>query len=324
MESDLSASKRALLEQLLQNPAATSRLRSVTRAAEDAAGKAGGRVPIVAIHREGTKRPLFYLHVHWQGGAFYCFKLARMLGDDQPFYVLDLYRFEDLEHPPTIEAMAADYITAMRTIQPSGPYQIAAFCGASVLAYEMARQLRRAEQPVAFVGFIDPMAGAIRSIRLTRTLIDAVGGLLRMSQGTRLDWFLRIRYWSRVIRQARDEYTEQADQLMRRWNAEHPARFPLLPAAGALRQDWLAVLIWAIAGFKPDHYPGVMTYLFARDNPDSRRLWWGKVRQDDTKVEIRTIPGDHVTCRTEHLAELAAALHQLTRQSEPSAAMAPM
>src|SRR2546430_8819365 len=128
---------------------------------------ANWRTPVVAIQSGGSKRPLFYMHVHWQGGAFYCFNLAQMLGPDQPFHILDLYRFDDLPAPPTIETMAADYIAPMRRIQPEGTYQVAAFCGASIIAYEMAQQLRRAGQEVDLLAFIDPMAGPIQSIRCT-------------------------------------------------------------------------------------------------------------------------------------------------------------
>lgn len=307
--SELSAAKRALLERVLRDTVPNGTIRTVVQQAQTSAAplaNSNWRTPVVPIQPQGSKPPLFYMHVHWQGGAFYCFQLARALGADQPFYVLDLYRFDDLPLPPTIERMAADYIAAMRQIQPEGPYLLGAFCGASLIAYEMAQQLRRAGQAVDFLAFIDPMAGAVRSIRLTGRLMRAIGPVLRLSQGAQLDWFLRLRYLSRVLRRARDEYTEHADRLMREWNQAHPRRFRLLPDGGALRQDWLAVFIWAVSGYRPRPYPGKVTYLFARDNPDPRNLWWGAVREANANADIQTIPGDHVTCRTEHLGALAA------------------
>src|SRR5438132_12193046 len=80
------------------------------------------RTSLVAVQPSGSRRPFFYLHVHWQGGAFYCFTLARGLGVDRPFYVLDPYRFDDLPEPPTVEVMAADYIKLLREVQAEGPY----------------------------------------------------------------------------------------------------------------------------------------------------------------------------------------------------------
>src|SRR5207244_1569347 len=98
--------------------------------------------------------------------------------------------------------------------------------------------------------------------------------------------------------------------LMRRWHEEHPRRFRIFPDAGALRQDWLAVFIWAVSAYRPSPYAGNVTYLYARDNPDPRKLWWGTVTESRDRVEVRLIPGDHVTCRTEHLRDLAEELHR--------------
>jgi len=322
VETELSATKRALLERVLREAMPDGKIRSAVQQAQTSVAplaNSNWRTPVVPIQAQGSKRPLFYMHVHWQGGAFYCFQLARALGADQPFYVLDLYRFDDLPLPPTIERMAADYIAAMRQVQPDGPYLLAAFCGASLIAYEMAQQLRRAGQAVDLLAFIDPMAGAVRSIRVTGTLIRAIGPLLRLSQGAQLDWFLRLRYLFRVLRRARDEYTDHADRLMREWNEAHPRRFRFLPDGGALRQDWLAVFIWAVSGHRPRRYPGKVTYLFARDNPDRRNLWWGAVREANDNVDILRIPGDHVTCRTEHLDDLAAQLRSCVSAAQGEA-----
>jgi len=326
VENELSAAKRALLQKALQQDRPEGAMHTLARHAAARAEPlpaANWRTPVVAIQSGRSKRPLFYMHVHWQGGAFYCFNLAQMLGPDQPFHILDLYRFDDLPAPPSIETMAADYIAAMRRIQPEGPYQVGAFCGASIIAYEMAQQLRRAGQEVDLLAFIDPMAGPIDSIRWSGALIRRLGRLMRFGSDRQLDWFLRIRYVSRVLRRARDEYTEQADRLMRRWHQEHPRRFRLLPAAGALRQDWLAVFIWAVSAYVPSPYPGKVTYLYAADNPDRRKLWWGTVTQSSDTVEVRVIPGDHVTCRTEHLKDLADALLRClmeTTQARPAPA----
>lgn len=325
METELSTAKRALLEKVLGNQMPNHVLRSLTGVAEERteSSSAQRRVTVLAV-QSGAKRPLFYLHVHWLGGAVYCFNLARMLGLDQPFYLLDLYRFEDLPIPPTIEAMAAEYIAVIRGIQPEGPYQLAAFCGASVLAYEIAQQLQRAGQAVDFAGFIDPMAPGIGSVRLTQRVVRAIGAVLGLSPGGQLDWFLRIRYMSRrVLKRVSNEYTQQGDRLMQRWNDEHPRRLRLLPASGALRLDWLGMFIWSVAAYRPVRYSGKVTYFFAEDNHDRRNLWWGKVGQVGPNNEIRMVPGDHVTCRTDHLAELAqqlgSCLSNAARRSQPPA-----
>jgi thioesterase domain-containing protein len=265
------------------------------------------RVGLVPVQTGGSRRPLFYLHPHWIGGAFYTFTLAHHLGADQPLYLLDPYRFDGLLVPPTIEAMAAAYIEAMRTVQPHGPYLLAAFCGAGLIAYEMAQQLRAQGESVDSLLLVDPMAGPIRFIRLLGGAIRRTGGLLRLSEDKQVAWFLRVRYVSRVLRRSYDEHTEHVDRLLRRWRDEHPQRFALIPAAAALRKDWMAVFIWTVSSYAPRPYAGRITYLLAGDNPASRKLWWGAVGDADNG-EIHTIPGTNTTCRTQHIHSLAERL----------------
>lgn len=272
------------------------------------------RVSLIPIQKNGSRRPFFYMHVHWIGGAFYSFTLAHDLGTNQPLYVIDPYKLDSLPVPPTIEAMAAAYIQAIRAVQPEGPYLLGGFCAGGLLAYEVAQQLCAAGQAVDLLALIDPMAGPIRFIRLLGSFIRRFGSLTRLNAAKQLDWFLRLRYLSRILRHARDENTEHVNELIRCWQARHPKRLSLIPAAEALRQDWMAVFIWAISGYSPTRYRGKITYLFARENPDSRKLWWGNVSETEN-AEIFSIPGSHETCRTTYLHDLAQQLSACLNQT---------
>jgi len=309
---EISEAKRALLEKYLRGdpPLAATAVGSNTRRIQESPPPSLSTdfgISLVPVQTGGSKRPFFYLHVHWIGGAFYSFSLAQVLGSDQPLYVINPAKFDGMQVPPTIEAMAAAYIKLMRSVQPQGPYLLGGFCAGGLLAYEVAQQLRAAGQAVDLLVLIDPMAGPIRFIRMLGSFIRRIGSLKRLDPGKQLDWFLRVRYVSRILRRSRDENTEHVDRLMRRWQDEHQKRFSLIPAAEALRQDWMAIFVWAVSGYLPRQYPGRMTYFFARENPDSRHLWWGKVAETEN-VEIHFIPGTHETCRTEHLHDLAKQL----------------
>ena len=320
---ELSEAKRALLEKYLReglpkNVTATSVITRHHQGSPATSSSTDSRVSLIPVQTDGSKHPFFYMHVHWIGGAFYSFALARDLGLDQPLYVIDPYKFDGLQVPPTIEAMAAAYIKSMRAVQPDGPYFLGGFCAGGLIAYEIAQQLRAEGQAVDLLVLIDPMAGSIRLIRLLGSFIRRIGNLVWLNPGKQLDWFLRVRYLSRILRHAQDENTEHVDRLMRRWRDEHPKRFSLIPAAEALRQDWMAVFIWAVSDYIPRGYPGKVTYFFARENPDGRKLWWGKVAETEN-VEIHVISGTHETCRTDHLHELATELSiRLSQAQEAS------
>jgi thioesterase domain-containing protein len=272
------------------------------------------RVSLIPVQKGGSRRPFFYMHVHWIGGAFYSFTLAHDLGADQPLYVIDPYTLDGLPVPPSIEAMAAAYIHSIRAVQPEGPYLLGGFCAGGLLAYEVAQQLCAAGQTVDSLVLIDPMAGPIRFMRLLGSFIRWFGNLIQLPSAKQLDWFLRVRYLSRILRRSRDENTEHVNELIRRWQARHPNRLSLIPAAEALRQDWMAVFVWAISGYSPTRYRGKITYLFARENPDSRKLWWGNV-SETANAEIFTIPGSHETCRTTYLHDLAQQLRACLNQA---------
>src|SRR5207249_7517229 len=117
---------------------------------------AGPRERAVAVQTGGSKRPFFFLHGQFEGNAFFCYSLARDLGQDQPFYVLEPYRFDDLPVPPTFEAMAAAHIKSLREFQHEGPYLLAGWCNGGLVAYEMARQLQAEGQKVDLLVLMDP------------------------------------------------------------------------------------------------------------------------------------------------------------------------
>jgi thioesterase domain-containing protein len=245
------------------------------------------------------------MHVHIEGGAFYCFTLARALGSDQPVYVLEPYNFDGLRIPPTVEAMAATYIESLRTVQPQGPYLLAAYCGGSPLAFEMAQQLRAAGQAVDLLVLIE--AGVISRLtplleRYSPTLlrvmgggIRRLGGLLQLGPDKQLDCFLSMRHAYRCLRRAR--YRQGVS---------------LVPTTETLRQDWLGIYIWVESQYRPRPYPGKMTCFWARDESRNRAMAWHKLARA-AEMEDHIIPGKHTTCRTDHLHALAAQLSACLR-----------
>ena len=57
--------------------------------------------------------------------------------------------------PDSLTAMAADYLTEIRAIQPTGPYHLLGLCAGGEIAHEVAVQLRRDGQEVALLAMLD-------------------------------------------------------------------------------------------------------------------------------------------------------------------------
>ncbi|HYH80393.1 MAG TPA: amino acid adenylation domain-containing protein [Longimicrobium sp.] len=119
-------------------------------------GGGGDPSPLVAIRPTGTRRPLFLVHA--AGGSVLAYAgLARRLGPDQPVYGLRARGLADGERPhASIAEMAADYLQALRAVQPRGPYHVAGWSMGAVIALEIARQLEDAGEAVALLAAIDP------------------------------------------------------------------------------------------------------------------------------------------------------------------------
>jgi thioesterase domain-containing protein len=110
--------------------------------------------PLVALKPNGRRRPFFLISGGGGGDSelLVYAMLAPHLSPDQPFYGLKARGFNRGQKPHhQVEAMAADYIKAIRGIQPEGPYLLGGECVGGVVAFEMAQQLVGQGQKVALI-----------------------------------------------------------------------------------------------------------------------------------------------------------------------------
>ncbi|MEG4862976.1 MULTISPECIES: non-ribosomal peptide synthetase [unclassified Microcoleus] len=114
--------------------------------------------PLVAIKPGGKNPPFFCVHPIF-GVVFPYVELAFGLGENQPFYGLQPKGIDGESSPLTsIEDMAADYIAALRTVQPKGPYFLGGWSFGGLVAFEMAQQLLAAGDEVALLAVLDTLA----------------------------------------------------------------------------------------------------------------------------------------------------------------------
>jgi phthiocerol/phenolphthiocerol synthesis type-I polyketide synthase E len=105
--------------------------------------------------QSGQARPPFYCLPGNLGNVFTDLgQLSQHLGLDQPVYGLQ----DGLGHPARVEALAAHYIEDIHAVQPEGPYSLGGICSGGVIAFEMAQQLTRQGQLVAFLALVEPAA----------------------------------------------------------------------------------------------------------------------------------------------------------------------
>jgi len=265
---------------------------------EQLANALGGRentdspAPVVTIQTGVSKQPFFFLHGDREGGSFYCFTLARDLGSDQPFYVLEPYRFDGSHVLPTFEALASAHVKSMRAIQSEGPYFLGGFCGGGAIAFEMAQQLRAEGQSVDLLALIEP-GSAPSYARSARSFICRFSNLIRLGSDKQLDWFLRFLHVYRYLRYS---------------HYRNLHRFSIVRSSEALHQDGEAIERWLTSGYVRRQYPGEVTFFWASENKGGGlRSLWGDVNKEG---EVHVIPGRHFNLITDQLHILSAQLRK--------------
>ena len=110
---------------------------------------------VVKLQANGSKPGIIAVH---NTGSFY--GLCKRLGPEQPFTSLQLFdpSLPDQKLPQTVEEIAAGYVQLIRRVQPVGPYVLAGWCIAGVLAYEVARQLQVSGEEVSALLLMDTWA----------------------------------------------------------------------------------------------------------------------------------------------------------------------
>lgn len=123
---------------------------------EKAAANSAQHPLLASLKPTGDQRPIFM--VHPPGGIVVCYReLAQQLPAKQPFWAIrsrGLHGSESL--PQSIPEMAAEYLQAIRSVQPQGPYILGGWSLGGLVAYEMARQLLQEDsQSVQQLIFLD-------------------------------------------------------------------------------------------------------------------------------------------------------------------------
>lgn len=98
---------------------------------------------LVALRKEGYKKPLFCIHAGG-GHVFFYNVLTKYIDSDRPIYALQAAGFYgNKQMHGSIVEMARDYIAAMRAVQKEGPYNIMVYCFSVSVGHEMLLQFRK-------------------------------------------------------------------------------------------------------------------------------------------------------------------------------------
>jgi amino acid adenylation domain-containing protein len=264
---------------------------------------------LVALQPDGM-RPACFL-VHPPGGIVICYQaLAQHLGNDRPCYGIRARGLHgETELPASLEEMAAEYVAAIRTVQPQGPYHLSGWSMGGVVAYEMAQQLRNQGQSIGLLALLD-----------TTIPYNAVNAPYAE------DAAQSAREYGLDLTLEELERLGPEEQLPYLW--EHVRKLGLvdedapLPLVQQILDD-LKRLFHAHIKLSSDYalrpYPGHLTLFRPQEAPVPVQTIpdrnWGRLA---ATVEVHFVPGQHHTMVKEpHVQVLARKLRLCLRQADP-------
>jgi thioesterase domain-containing protein len=204
----------------------------------------------LAFRSGGGKPPFFSVSF---GGR----RLASCVADDQPWYGFYPSSLNGHRPPRTVEAMAAEYLANMRTLQPQGPYFLGGYSFGGLVAFEMAHQLRQQGQEVALLLLVDPT-----------------------------DW-RPTRPGQRRVRRYLKEVGRKLVWMAAELSLGLGYRIPL-----RLRQPYtMAISLWAARAYTPQVYPGRLVLFHTTQRGVAVESAWGPLAAKG--FELYDIPGDH-------------------------------
>ncbi|HET7228583.1 MAG TPA: amino acid adenylation domain-containing protein [Longimicrobium sp.] len=310
-------------------PVSTLFERATVRAMADAVRERRARPsaaePVVALQPHGALPPLFLVHSTGRGLTCYV-SLVRHLGAEQPAYgIPDLG--DDLGRP--LERIAAEHVAAVRSVQPRGPYFLCGWSYGGLVAFEMALQLERAGETVAFVGLLDAVApGLLERLPWDRDAESLVALAELYAKRAGAEFSLDAEALAGMA----------PDERVRRVVDEMHAQGVAPPGFGAddvhAERGLMADRLRSHAGYAPGRFSGTLTLFRAADVTRAHDPFFATLSDEERRtygwhhlargVEVHPVPGSHTLIASEpYVQEFARVLRESLRTARACAERGP-
>jgi acyl transferase domain-containing protein/thioesterase domain-containing protein/NAD(P)-dependent dehydrogenase (short-subunit alcohol dehydrogenase family)/acyl carrier protein len=266
--------------------------------------------PLLPLRETGNRPPLILLPA-LGGDARYYLELVQQLGDDQPAYVFRP-RGVDQDLPPhlTITEMIADYLAALRDLQPVGPYYLAGWSTGGAFAFALAEALERAGEDVGMLALMDsPLPSLCDDVDVeddARFLCDLVNFANRCAgEEVRIDYEKIARLpaserFAAALADARDTGLvprEMPEEFIRQLVHVGEANVRVL-------QSYRPTPLSNPVQFFAPETREALAEISGRTPPDDDDLGWSRLVGQT--VELHRVPGDHFSMMMAQSAALIA------------------
>lgn len=280
---------------------------------------------LVPIQPRGSKPPFFCV-AGGDGNVLFFGDLMRHFDSDQPFYGIQAQGIEgDQPILTELEAMAAQNLRELRSLQPEGPYYLGGHSSGGLIALEMAQQLISQGQQVGLLALLEPSIPGSVLFRLP--MLKRLNYLRQFALLHRLLYQFEMKLRRLFKRDRRKQLNFLLQKAIGRLipnpltsnlppQPSHAQQFqkPAYPSSAAI---WAATT-QAVARYLPQRYPYPITLFLCDDSlRDSAALGnWQALA--GANLKIQRVPGKHATCMQEpYVAELVEQLQNCLEKRQP-------
>jgi amino acid adenylation domain-containing protein len=270
--------------------------------------------PLLPLRTSGGNRPFFCVP-GLAGSGFVFVELVHHLAPDRPFYALQSPGFAGGPVETSVEAIARQYVEAVRSIQPRGPYLLGGYSMGGSVAYEMASHLRADGDDVALLVMLDSACPPYVVAEQSAGSFD--WGAVALAMGLRLDGATM----ERVLHLPLEELSFS--------DLRHVLASGLAPAGMRVEDVRPLIRVFkanfqAFWSYAPRPQVHRLVFLRAEERPPWHRL--GNLDLDWENlapIDVRVVPGSHHTIMHEpNVRALAAQLKACIDTADDGAARA--
>ena len=260
--------------------------------------------------RDGHGPPLFLFHGDYNGLGLYALRLVELMKNDAPVFLVHS-NVDQASGGATLEEMARSYLAELLAAWPEGSFRLAGFCHGGLTAWAVAHELESIGRDVESVTLIDAYSvNAHASIRFIARALSAfsiiasrpVGDRLRKS-GMPIVWTLsrsvlnrELAFFPRVLRRVRN----------RHFSAMAPGW------AGTLQKAYFN----AMSKYLPPRIGADVHCLLSEEMALKKEYASDAWKPLARGVRYESLPGDHATCLTRHVDELATKISNVLAAHE--------
>ena len=271
---------------------------TIRQLSESLAGAAAAKREVMARVKAGRGTPLFLCHGDFCGWGFYGFRLAELLKDSGPVYLLHSM-IDAAEGIETIEEMVQGYLPHIAAAAPVGPVRLAGYCHGGLAALEIARHLEASGRTVDKVVLIDSFSINARPVmRGLARLVSVAGHVMPGVLGRKLRRSAMPSLWV-----FSSHFLQGELALLRRTLAKGAMRV----WDGSRRTDYYR----AMSQYLPPRVQCEVICLLSEEYAARKAYDPAAWKHLAARVRADRIPGEHNTCVSRHVGDLAERLNQM-------------